>query len=73
LQELVGYLDETVEWDLRGKLEIHVRGCPKCFVILDSTRKIIRLARRMRLQKVPDHIHVRLMKALEQRMAARKP
>ena len=73
LQELAGDLDETADSDLRGKLEIHVRGCPKCFVILDSTRKTIRLARGMRLQKVPDHIHVRLMKALERRMAARKP
>lgn len=73
LQELAGYLDQTAESDLRGKLEIHARGCPKCFVILDSTRKTIRLFRGMQLQKVPDHIHVRLMKALERRMAARKP
>ena len=73
LQELAGYLDETAESDLRRKLEIHVRGCLKCFVILDSTRKTIRLARGMQLQKVPDHIHVRLMEALERRMAARKP
>lgn len=73
LQELAGLLDETAESDLRRKLEIHVRGCPNCFVILDSTRKTIRLFRGMLLQKVPDPIHVRLMKALERRMAARKP
>ena len=72
LQELSGYLDETAEADLRGKLEIHVRRCPNCFVILDSTRKTIRLFKGMQLQKVPDHIHVRLMEALERRMAARK-
>ena len=70
LQELAVLLDETAESDLRRKLEIHVRGCPNCFVILDSTRKTIRLFRGMLLQKVPDPIHVRLMKALERRMAA---
>ena len=73
LQELAGDLDETADSDLLGKLEIHAMRCPKCCVILDTTRKTIRLARGMRLQKVPDHIHVRLMKALEQRMAAGKP
>ena len=73
LQELAGLLDETAESDLRGKLETHLRRCSNCFVIFDTTRKTIRLFRGMQLQKVPDHLHVRLMKALERRMAARKP
>jgi anti-sigma factor RsiW len=73
MQELNDYLDETVDIELRHKLEVHITECPNCFVILDTTRKTIQVYKGMQPQVLPDEVQARLMKAVERKMAARKP
>ena len=73
MQELNDYLDETVDIELRRKLEVHITECPNCFVILDTTRKTIQVYKGMQPQVLPQEVQTRLMKAVEQKMAARKP
>jgi len=73
LQELNDYLDETVDLELRRKLEVHITECPNCFVILDTTRKTIQVYKGMQPQVLPSEVQTRLMKAVERKMAARKP
>ena len=73
LQELNDYLDETVDQELRRKLEVHITECPNCFVILDTTRKTIQVYKGMQPQTLPDEVEARLLKAVERRLAARKP
>jgi len=73
LQELNDYLDETVDLELRRKLEVHITECPNCFVILDTTRKTIQVYKGMQPQVLPTEVQTRLMKAVERKMAARKP
>jgi anti-sigma factor RsiW len=73
LQELSDYLDETVDLELRRKLEVHITECPNCFVILDTTRKTIQVYKGMQPQVLPSEVQTRLMKAVERKMAARKP
>ena len=73
LQELNDYLDETVDVELRRKLEVHITECPNCFVILDTTRKTIQVYKGMQPQVLPDEVQMRLMKAVERKIAARKP
>ena len=73
LQELNDYLDETAEVEIRRRIESHITECPNCFVILDTTRKTIQVYKGMQPQVIPDEVQVRLMKAVERRMAARKP
>jgi anti-sigma factor RsiW len=73
LQELNDYLDETVDVELRRKIEVHITECPNCFVILDTTRKTIQVYKGMQPQVLPDEVQARLMKAVERKMAARKP
>lgn len=70
LQELNDYLDDTVDMDLRRRLEAHVTECPNCFVIFDTTRKTIRVYKGMDPQTIPEDVHARLMKALEKKIAA---
>ena len=70
LQELNDYLDETVDRDLRSRLEAHITECPNCFVIFDTCRKTIRVYKGMEPQTIPGDVHERLMKALEKKMAA---
>ena len=74
LQELSDYLDATVDAELRRKLEVHISECPNCFVILDTTKKTIEVYKGVEAQPIPPEVHVRLMKAVEKKLAAaRKP
>jgi anti-sigma factor (TIGR02949 family) len=72
LQELTDYLDSTVDAELRHKLEAHINECPNCFVILDTTQKTIKVYKGFQAQEIPQEVHVRLMKAVERKIAAKK-
>jgi anti-sigma factor (TIGR02949 family) len=72
LQELTDYLDSTVDAELRLKLERHISECPNCFVILDTTQKTIKVYKGMQAQEIPQEVHVRLMKAVERKIADSK-
>ena len=72
LQELTDYLDSTVDAELRLKLERHINECPNCFVILDTTQRTIKVYKGMQPQEIPQEVHVRLMKAVERKIAAKK-
>ena len=73
MQELNDYLDETVDFELRRSIEVHITECPNCFVILDTTRKTIQVYKGLQPQVLPDDVQARLLKAVEKKMAARKP
>jgi anti-sigma factor RsiW len=72
LHELSDYLDETIDAELRAKLEKHIAECPNCWVIADTTRKTIRIYKGMDPYPIPADVEDRLMKALEKKMAARQ-
>jgi anti-sigma factor RsiW len=71
LHELSEYLDETIDAQLRAKLERHITECPNCWVIADTTRKTIKIYKGMEAVPIPPEVEGRLMRALEQKMAAR--
>ena len=71
LLELNDYLDETVDVELRRRLEAHISECPNCFVIFDTTRKTIQVYKGMQPQTIPQDVHARLMQALERKCAAK--
>ena len=73
MQELNDYLDETADVELRRRIEVHITECPNCFVILDTTRKTIQVYKGMQAQVLPAEVQARLLKAVERKMAARKP
>lgn len=72
LQELADYLDSTVDAELRVKLERHISECPNCFVILDTTQKTLKVYKGVEPQAIPDDVQIRLMKAVERKLAATK-
>lgn len=43
LAELGNYMDESVASDVRLQLEKHLSHCETCQVIVDSTRKTVRI------------------------------
>ena len=69
LGELSDYLDETIDAELRNKLERHITECPNCWVIADTTRKTIQIYKGMEPYPIPADVESRLMKALEKKMA----
>ena len=72
LRELSDYLDESLDAEIRAKLEQHITECPNCWVIADTTRKTIQIYKGMEPYAVPSDVQSRLMTALERKMAAKK-
>jgi anti-sigma factor RsiW len=72
LRELSDYLDESLDSEIRSKLETHITECPNCWVIADTTRKTIQIYKGMEPQPIPQDIESRLMAALEKKMAAKR-
>ena len=72
LSELSDYLDETIDAELRTKLERHITECPNCWVIADTTRKTIQIYKGMEPYPIPADVESRLMEALEKKMAAKQ-
>jgi anti-sigma factor RsiW len=72
LNELSDYLDETVDAELRSKLETHITECPNCWVVADTTRRTIQIYKGMERYTIPSDVESRLMRALETKMAAKK-
>ncbi len=72
LRELSDYLDESLDAEIRGKLEKHITECPNCWVIADTTRKTIQIYKGMDPQPIPADVESRLMAALERKIAAKR-
>ena len=72
LHELSEYLDETIDAELRAKLEKHITECPNCWVIADTTRKTIQIYKGMEPYPIPSDVEDRLMRALERKKAAKQ-
>jgi hypothetical protein len=72
LDELSEYLEETVQGEVRQKLEAHVSECPNCWVIVDTTKRTLKIYKGMEPQPISEELHNRLMKALEKKMAAQR-
>ena len=68
LEELNDYLDDTVDQELRNRLETHVSECPNCFVIFDTTKRTIQVYKGCEPQPIPEDVHARLVRALEKKI-----
>ena len=71
LHKLSDYLDQSLEVEVRSKIEAHIAECPNCWVIADTTRKTIKIYQGMEPHSLPADVESRLMQALERKMAAR--
>ena len=53
VKELSNYIDDDIDPKLRAEIENHLRGCRRCSVLLDSTRKTLRIVGDDRVFEVP--------------------
>jgi len=72
LRELSDYLDESLDMEVRAKIEKHITECPNCWVIADTTRKTIQIYKGTEPHPIPGDVQDRLMRALEKKMAAKR-
>lgn len=68
LHELGNYLDDETAADLRAALERHLAQCSHCRVIVDTTRKTIRIVTGSRSFEVPDAISERIIDRIMKRI-----
>jgi anti-sigma factor RsiW len=68
LQELSNYIDEDVDPVLRGEIEEHLRGCHRCSVLVDSTRKMLYIVGDERVLEIPIGYSQRLQSFLLERL-----
>ena len=73
LRELNDYLDDSVSEEMKGHWQKHVDECPNCFVIVDTTKKTLHVYRGTEPKEIPADVESRLLKALERKMAEKKP
>lgn len=71
LRELSEYLDESTSTAAKAELDQHLKDCPNCWVVADTTKKTIQIYRGTEPRPLPDILKLRLLAALEARMKAR--
>jgi anti-sigma factor (TIGR02949 family) len=68
LQELGNYLDDEMAAELRAALELHLAECSTCRVIVDTTRRTIRIVTESRSFEVPDEISEQIIDRIMKRI-----
>jgi hypothetical protein len=68
LRELSNFIDGNVDPKLRAEIENHLRGCRRCSVLLDSTRKTLKIVGDDRVFEVPVGYSERLHKFLAKKI-----
>lgn len=64
LTELSNYLDGELDAALRSEIESHAERCPKCYVIIDSTRKTVQIFKDCGPYEVSSALHARIEQAV---------
>ncbi len=72
LVELSNYLDGDVDPQLKQELEVHLKACPDCWVLCDTTRRTIQIFRGNEPYPMPEQVKDRLAAALRRKAAERR-
>ena len=72
IRELSTYLDGNLEMVAVTELEIHLRRCEDCRIIVDTTRKTIEIYCKAEPVPLPEDVRTRLHESLWKRLG-RKP
>jgi anti-sigma factor RsiW len=70
LHELNDFLDEALDGMSRAELEQHLGKCPNCQVLVDTTKKTVRVFKGLEPCPIPPEVESRLLAAIEKRSRA---
>jgi len=60
-------IDESIAAQTRAEIEVHLRKCGHCEVVLDTTRKTIEIYRCHEIYELPSEVSERLHNAIMER------
>ena len=66
LSELSSYLDGELDAALQAELEGHAQRCPKCYIIVDTTRKTVEIFKECGPYDVSPALHARIEQAVHE-------
>jgi hypothetical protein len=69
LKEVSNFLDDDVDSGLRAEIIEHLRGCHRCSVLVDTTRKVIYLAGDDRIFQLPIGYSKRLHDLIDKQLS----
>jgi predicted anti-sigma-YlaC factor YlaD len=72
IRELSSYLEGDLDVTVLSELEIHLKRCEDCRVIVDTTRKTIEIYCHSEPAPLPEDVRIRLHETLVRRLG-RKP
>lgn len=64
-REVSNYIDDTVDPELRRRMEEHFKGCAHCAAVLDGTLNVVRLVGDGRVFDLPAGFSDRLKQRLK--------
>jgi anti-sigma factor RsiW len=64
LTELSNYLDGELDAALQAELDGHAQRCPKCYIIIDTTRKTVEIFKECGPYDVSPALHARIEQAV---------
>lgn len=68
VKEVSNFLDDDVHSKLRAEIIEHLRGCHRCSVLVDTTRKVIYVAGDDRVFELPIGYSERLHDVIDKRL-----
>jgi predicted anti-sigma-YlaC factor YlaD len=68
LEELNLYIDGELEKELCEQLEIHLKDCERCRIVLDTTKKTIQFYRDQTPMELPAGVRDRLHAAMRSKL-----
>ena len=60
-------IDESIAAETRAEIEVHLRKCGHCEVVLDTTRKTIEIYRCHEIYELPSEVSQRLHNVIMER------
>jgi len=72
LNGLGDYLDHAADPSTRELVERHIRECPNCHVVHDTTKNTIRVYRGEQAQEIAPQVASGLLDAVQRRAAMRR-
>ncbi|MGA9062953.1 MAG: zf-HC2 domain-containing protein [Terracidiphilus sp.] len=67
LQVLDDVIDESIAAETRSEIEVHLRKCGHCEVVLNTTRKTIEIYRSHEIYELPTEVSERLHATIMER------
>lgn len=65
---LSDFIDKELPVEIYNKIEVHLSACPHCCTFLNILKMTIKLSSRQRFVTIPEEVHCRLMKFLEEHL-----